>query len=627
MADENRTDEVDEPVEARADAGGDVDADDREASPWVRRYPPLISMLAGLLIAVLVMPSALNLPQNNPTQTLEYAPVPPENSEDPPPPEGNFDQLGLGESAGPQGDAAGGDGQGITTTVPSTIPGGDSADPSTKRCVAGRQTEDPLSPPCVAFFEGDNFGATYQGVSEDEIKLLIFVPGNINDLNTSRGSESRPQRKYYDLVNDPPEPDENVAVRVMRGWQEYFNTRYQTYGRFVHFYVYFSSSDQTAEARRADAADNYKRVEPFAVIMDSDFTGGNNAYLDSMLKRGVLNFGSFSGQSAEFYQRFPKLLWGFLPSLELQAEQYADVLCRKYVGKPVDHSTTFNGQERKFGLVYTSDPEQPGLREFKDAVMEKFKACGGHVDPDNIATFPQAGYAISTSQSPRYAVDAMARFQAAGVTTIIWPGGLETRFSNAAGQLRYYPEWILAGDGFLDAEFPNQVQDQTVWANAVVVSNQPFVPDDGTRQLCFQAYRSVDQEAPRRDIDPYACDWYNDLRQLFIGIQVAGPRLGPTSIDKGFHAIPAVPSDNAQVPACFYLPNDYTCIKDVVIGRYNPNGRPGSSAPGCYQFAEGKRYLEIPDGNATAQMSAGDPCLGYDAGQQIDPGQPDPGAL
>lgn len=599
------------------------------ASSWARRYPPLLSMLGGLLIAVLVMPSALNLPQNNPTQTVEFAPVPPEDSEDPPPPEGNFDQLGLGESSGPEGDAAGGDGGGVATSVPSTIPSGDEANPSTKRCVAGRQTEDPLSPPCVAFFDGDNFGATYQGVSEDEINLLIFVPGNINDLNTSRGSEIRPEREYYDLVNDPPEPDEHVTVRIMRGWQQYFNTRYQTYGRFVHFHVYFGASDQTAESRRADAADNYKRVEPFAVILDSSFTGGNNAYLDSMLKRGVLNFGSFPGQSAAFYQRFPKLLWGFLPSLELQAQQYAEVLCRKYVGKPVDHSPTFNGQERKFGLVYTTDPEQPGLREFKDAVMEKFRACGGEVDEDDIATFPQAGYAVSTSQSPRYAIDGMARFQASGVTTIIWPGGLETRFSNAAGQLNYFPEWIVAGDGMLDAEFPNQVQDQTVWSNAVTVSNQPFVPDDGTRQLCFQAYRSVDPEAPRRDVDPYACEWYNDLRQLFIGIQVAGPRLGPTSIDKGFHAIPAVPSDNAQVPACFYLPNDYTCIKDVVIGRYNPNGREGSSAPACYEFAAGRRYLtsEIPDGNATAQMGPGDPCLGYDSGQQIDPGTPDPGEL
>ncbi len=420
-----------------------------------------------------------------------------------------------------------------------------------------------------------------------------------------------------------------MAVRVLRVWQQYFNTRYQTYGRFVRFTVYYGNGGDTAEERRADAADNFRVVKPFAAILDSSFSGGNNAYLDSMLNRGVLNFGSFVGQSASFYQRYPKLLWGYLPSLEIQAQQYADVLCTKYVGHPVDHSPQFAGEERVFGMTYTSDPEQPGLREFKDAVVERFRSCGGELDDDNIVTFPRSGYAVDNSQTPQYALDNMARLQNNGVTTIIWPGGLETRQSQAAGNLGYRPEWILAGDGDLDSEGDSQVQDQDVWANAVVVSNRTFVPDDATRQVCFQAFRSVDQEAPRRDVDPYGCEWYSDLRQLFIGVQVAGPRLGPTSIDKGFHAIPAVPSDDAQVPACYYLPDDYTCIKDVVIGKYNPAGREGSSAPGCYQFAEGKRYLgtNIPEGNATAQMSPDDPCLGYTDGRQIDPNPPDPGVL
>src|SRR5437660_234977 len=38
---------------------------------------------------------------------------------------------------------------------------------ATYACVNGHQTADPLSPPCVASFSGDNGGATYQGVSRD----------------------------------------------------------------------------------------------------------------------------------------------------------------------------------------------------------------------------------------------------------------------------------------------------------------------------------------------------------------------------------------------------------------------------------------------------------------------------
>jgi hypothetical protein len=54
-----------------------------KGSEWARKYPPLITILVALVLAIAVLPSALNLPQTNPTQTLEYAPVPP-NDEDQP---------------------------------------------------------------------------------------------------------------------------------------------------------------------------------------------------------------------------------------------------------------------------------------------------------------------------------------------------------------------------------------------------------------------------------------------------------------------------------------------------------------------------------------------------------------
>src|SRR5688500_1174590 len=119
-------------------------------------------MMLGLLA---VLPSALNIPQSNPAETLEYAPVPPEDQNQPPPAAGNFSSLGLGSSSGI---AAG-------ASPDAELPGGGEVGgravktAGTKRCVGSppRQTEDPLSPPCVAHFEGDNGGATYQGVTRD----------------------------------------------------------------------------------------------------------------------------------------------------------------------------------------------------------------------------------------------------------------------------------------------------------------------------------------------------------------------------------------------------------------------------------------------------------------------------
>src|SRR4051794_9789379 len=138
------------------------------APEWVKRYPPLITLGIALLIAILVLPSSLNLPQANPATTLELAPVPPTN--DKPPPFGNLNQLSLGTSSslnagGAQGEGLGGDLPGL----PNGGNGGAGRPAATKRCVilddghgvkTKHQTEDPLSPPCSPYWDpaADNGG-------------------------------------------------------------------------------------------------------------------------------------------------------------------------------------------------------------------------------------------------------------------------------------------------------------------------------------------------------------------------------------------------------------------------------------------------------------------------------------
>ena len=601
---------------------------------WAQNYPPLLTLIVAGLIALLVLPSSLNLPNTNPSQTLEYAPVPPD-SKTPPPPNANLSQLGLATSGALGAGDADGTGQGKT---PLKVSQGEGANPSTKRCVGDppRQTEDPLSPPCVAFFEGDNFGNTYQGVTAEEIRIVLYYDGNVTDQPTSRGSETRPTSTLVDLFGEP-KSDDNLYVRQARLWQRYFNDRFQLYGRIAHFYVYFGSSSTavTPETRRADAADIYDKVHPFATINLASFSGGGSDFLDAMSKRGVLNFGSFLGQDASFFQTYPKLIWGFLPSLEYQADQFAGIVCDQVVGKSAEVGDGAGGP-RKYGLVYTSDPNYASLRSLKDRVVSKFQSCGGSFATDP-GVFPTAGYTVDSGTSPRYATDTMVRFRAAGVTTIIWPAGLETNFSKAAAAIGYHPEWILLGDGFTDSDFANQAyggqegQNQDVWSNAFVVSPQPQVPVPETGRICFQALRSVDPNTPQQDSLRAGCDMYNDLRQLFIGIQSAGPRLGPTSIDTGFHALPAIPSQNVQVPECYYEPGDYTCIKDYVLAKYDPTGYADSgesttsSDPGCYQIIGSRRRPAGPaSGGLMDEYHTNDLCLGFGGSFQLNAGVPDP---
>src|SRR5204862_3867403 len=97
------------------------------------RYGPLAAVIALVVLVIAALPSALNLPQANPTETAEYAPVPPSDTLNPPPPLGNLSSLGLaGSSSLESGGAPGGNEGGATTTVPPGKPNGTGATPRTK---------------------------------------------------------------------------------------------------------------------------------------------------------------------------------------------------------------------------------------------------------------------------------------------------------------------------------------------------------------------------------------------------------------------------------------------------------------------------------------------------------------
>jgi hypothetical protein len=139
---------------------------------------------------------------------------------------------------------------------------------------------------------------------------------------------------------------------------------------------------------------------------------------------------------------------------------------------------------------------------------------------------------------------------------------------------------------------------------------------DYEQERCFLAYKDADPAAPDSDIRGRACGLYERLRQLFTGIQVAGAKLGPTSVDKGFHAIPKIASDDPGTPACFYNLGDYTCVKDGEAMWWDAQAVPPNSAnPGCFKMVQGgKRYLigQFPSQEImTMKNPAGDPCNGY----------------
>lgn len=593
-----------------------------------RNYPPLLAAGLAMLVLLAIFPSALNLPQTSPAETLEYAPVPPEDQQDLTPPAGNFSSLGLGASSSLSRD----------DEVPTPEPGGTAGviggqavkTPSTKRCVGNppRQTEDPLSPPCVGSFSGDNGGATYQGVDGNEIRIVIAVEGSYIDFG-SRGSNTRPNAKCFDLAQPSGfgAQDEPYHFEAARLWQRYFNERYQTYGRFAHvFLCYTEGTGPTAEEQRARAIDDYRSIKPFAAIVHDHPNGNGVPYAEVMAGKGVMVFGVQQQRSAEVFSRHPKLLWGFRPSIEESVRQFTDWACTKVVPHRVSFGGNdgdpdvrlHNGQPRRIGIIRVNSEVYASNTRFADLAEAKLRECGANIVAKVIN--PSA-CCVGVNTNPAYETN-VATLKDAGVSTIVWLQGFDIEHSKRASRINYFPEWVLAGDTRLEDMAIAKQQDQQQWARAWVWSHVTLYTGQD-EEPCFLASREAQPEMDIRD-SAIPCRLYDDLRQLFTGVQVAGPRLHPDTIDRGFHAIRGTRSSSPRVPACFYLPGDYTCVKDGVAMWWDPQATsPYSSASGCYRVVEEARRFRVgdwPGGDLLEQRNpATDPCNGWSSGTFLDP--------
>jgi len=577
-------------------------------SDRLRRWPPLSGSLVALGLALFVLPSALNVPQSNPTQTLEFAPIPPQDDQPPPPEPGNVETLSLGTSStAPAGDADGDAGPGLP---PPPVPDGVGARPVTKRCVGNppRQTEDPMSPPCVAHFDGDNGGATHRGVTGDEVRVVIYFDATSGGNVGGRFSGSPPPGSYcdLDLPRDGGDPGCREAesradhgyVRFTRAYSNYFNARFQTFGRRVHYWVYFGSGSDPTE-KRANAADILQTVDPFAVIDQSLTSGNDDAMFDALAARGVLGipanyYGAEPHPASLYWQRAPHL-WSFSPDVEHLVDNFVSYVCARVAPFLVTHTNAtgidgqpMRGRARVYAFYLPRDEDYPGLQLFGEQARERIiSECG-------ITPAVEASFAFNGDNVPSNPNDAaqarqdVAEMQAEGVTTMLWLGGTNHYTTPMMDSAGYYPEIVILGDGESDELFGSRLHPARVWENAWGISSLVFIEriaGEPGMVACFEGDPGMN-----RDQCMVAKNAYRQHFMLFRAIQVAGPNLSPTTVDQGMHAIPAIPSGDPAKPACFYDPGDYTCVKDLMEEWWDPNGQPADvTGIGCWRVVQGGR--------------------------------------
>ena len=424
---------------------------------------------------------------------------------------------GTGEGEAPTGGGDGsGPGEAATTTVPpTTAPPPTVVIPSNqvKRCVGPpplRQIEDPQSPPCIAYWEGDNGGATSRGVTRDSIHIVIPTP---------EGSENQ----YRALI-------------------KFFNDRFQFYGRkLVPAFCQSSGggsgsgdeANQNADA--ALAASGCGGPPPFA----STFYRTNNGayYMPAMgCRYKTIVVGVYSPYDSRFLNRCAPYQYQYPMEVDEQFANLGEWACNRIVGKVAQWAAgtdssvpprALNSLPRRFGVLIEpfTDPDPVNRRDALEPIVSRLRACGADLPERDVIVNPVTGIF-----DPGSAQNAMLQLRDDDVTSVICMCNFFSfgTLQRAAEANAYRPEWITSSFGLNDVNSsfilgagpssqmertfgltfnPRMVKPQLNAYNVALQEGDPSLPPDtvSTVQGKLEVYRG--------------------LLLLASGIQMAGPNL------------------------------------------------------------------------------------------------------
>lgn len=535
----------------------------------LRRSVPLLYLALAMLAAVLVLPTALRPP---PDPTTESGAISPDA-----PPDDNPEQL-IQSNQQASGGGAGAAGGTSTTTTPGT-PGAPApiVTTTTLATKAGsglcfgnpkRQTESVYAGPCAPGFAGDNGGATAKFVLPNEVRL---------------GFHHGATEPTVGRVSETPRENENGTDRTMRVLQQYFNQRFETYGRKLAFYGLPKGTKPEEQSAAAAAAD-----EEMGLFGSFNIYQG---YCEDVARRGQVVL--CNPATHEVYLRNRPGFFSWQMDLTQMQGFAAEYVCKKLVGKPAAFagadSLGTKGRPRKITLV-TEVTEEGGIsmNVFRDAFKRE---CNGElVSPVQFASGADPGTAGAVS---RWAVD--------GVTTVVLgtQAGNTILLQTAASSQGYQPEWVLTSNFGLDFNIVGTLLPKDQAAHTFGVSGWEIAQPPQSKE-CYRAYHSID---PDNDPDDGVCtNFWHPMMVFADGIQGAGPRLTRDAFQK---ALFALGYRYGQAPWSIgggYGPDDYSYMDSVgEIWWDSTADNPENGVPGAYRWTHrGTRWKR---GQQTADVS------------------------
>jgi hypothetical protein len=436
------------------------------------------------------------------------------------------------------------------------------------------------APPCVQPFTGKNGGATSQGVTGDEVKIVVYNTDPQKDPLVAGQLRAAGAEINLDSIQ-----------ATWRGYIEIYNQMFELYGRKIsaEFFTGTGPGSDTAAAKADAIAIADKK--PFAVL------GGPQqstpVFADELAHRGVLCLGTCA---TAMPQKLTDANKPYILTNGPSPEQSA-TLTAEFVGKQVgkgkaqyagDDAT--KNKNRVYGILHynTPDGQYDGLFSTLKAQLKKYK----------ITAKTDQSFFLDLARAQETARTVITKMKDAGVTTIIYTGDplMPASITKEATAQNYHPEWVIGPTVLVDTAIFGRTYDQTQWARAFGVQLTPgrtTESSDPIRQLYEWFHNSPPPNNTYGVINPSPF-------QLARGVMLAGPKLTPQTLRDGLFRYPPSGGDSINPQQSWgkhgvWPSTDYYGTEDAAMIWWDPSAsgedEVGQVGSGLYRAADGgKRY-------------------------------------
>lgn len=436
-----------------------------------------------------------------------------------------------------------------------------------------------VAAPCVEPFEGDNGGATFQGVTEDSIKVVVYQgdPAK-NPLQVAQVQGAGAEAGQLDSAAD-----------TYRGFFEILSQYYELYGRTIDLQFFRGTGGPMDEVAARNDARAIGEMKPFAVLSGANQTP---AWADEIVANGMMCVGNCSlAVPQQFVEDHRPYLYGVGPNPEQAALLTARFVTNLLADKNAEYAgDALKDTKRKFAAVHydTVDGQQKAA----------FAALEQALDDGGVELAADIPFLLDLARAQENSRTMIARLKDAGVTSIIFTGDplMPKYLTEEATAQDYFPEWIIGSNVLVDIALFARTYDQQQWQHAFGLA---LTAARGTQeaQESFNLYQwGLGTEPPNNTYGVI----YSDLMPLFTGIHMAGPNLTPETFEAGWFRYP-VSGGTPTIPKVsrgrhgLWPGTDFGGSDDTGILWWNPDAEGedevGVVGKGLYEYtAQGKRW-------------------------------------